>query len=289
MDSQSLTYFVAVARLGSVTAAANSLHITQPAVSKKIAQLEHSLGAALFRRMHTGMALTASGATLFSISTSVLEALRRGEALMRSKHGQSSFVIACPPTTADLVIAPYMADLNPPVVDLRLTEAPDINHAIERDADLGVSSMRPPNDRASLCVADIPITVQRPGSWGDANPVDLDSLHDQWLIVPRTGVQPAVRERLSTPSRSWLMRDAATGTVAQALAAAGHGWALVTEPARFGLQSAPAHAAGQPLQISLYASWDRNHYAAPQLEELAVQLRGHIQDHVPWQAPHPRT
>lgn len=284
MDSQSLTYFVAVARLGSVTAAAHSLHITQPAVSKKIAQLEHSLGTPLFRRMHSGMALTSSGATLFRISTSVLESLRRGEALMRSKHGESAFVIVCPPTTAEAVIAPFMADRNPPVADLRLTDAPDINHAIERDADLGVSSMEPPGDRASLLVADVPITIQRPEMWDSTAPVELESLHDKWLIVPRTGVQTAVRAHVSAPPRSLLLRDAATGTVAQALAAAGQGWALVTEPPRFGLRAVAVHAGGQPLQISLYASWDGNHYAAAQLRELAMQLREHILEHEPWKA-----
>ena len=61
MDFQRLAYFVAVARIEHVTRAAESLGITQPALSRAIARLEADLGAALFERTGRTLRLTRSG------------------------------------------------------------------------------------------------------------------------------------------------------------------------------------------------------------------------------------
>ena len=61
MEFKHLRTFVEVARLGGFTPAANSLHISQSAVSKQVAQLEHSLGTPLFDRLGSHVRLTAAG------------------------------------------------------------------------------------------------------------------------------------------------------------------------------------------------------------------------------------
>jgi DNA-binding transcriptional LysR family regulator len=48
MDTQHLQAFVAIAEQGSFSAAAEKLHLTQPAISKRIALLEDQLGTRLF-------------------------------------------------------------------------------------------------------------------------------------------------------------------------------------------------------------------------------------------------
>ena len=53
--------FHEVVRLGSVTAAARSIHLTQPAVTQAIAQIERHFSASLFTRSSTGMQLTSAG------------------------------------------------------------------------------------------------------------------------------------------------------------------------------------------------------------------------------------
>ena len=64
MDWASLNAFVAVADHGGFSAAAAQLHLTQPAVSKRIALLEASLGARLFDRLGRQVLLTEAGRLL---------------------------------------------------------------------------------------------------------------------------------------------------------------------------------------------------------------------------------
>ena len=64
MEIYQLRTFLAVARLGSLTRAAEQMHISQPAVSKQLKALEEELGALLFDRLSFGMALTKAGETL---------------------------------------------------------------------------------------------------------------------------------------------------------------------------------------------------------------------------------
>lgn len=59
-----LRIFLAVARTGNLVKAARKLHIDQSTVSRRIAQLEYALGASLFERSHTGLALNGFGSEL---------------------------------------------------------------------------------------------------------------------------------------------------------------------------------------------------------------------------------
>ncbi|WP_199541069.1 LysR family transcriptional regulator [Paraburkholderia kururiensis] len=61
MELRHLRYFIAVAELRSVRAASEQLHVTQPAISRQIQDLEDAIGAALFERTPRGLKLTAAG------------------------------------------------------------------------------------------------------------------------------------------------------------------------------------------------------------------------------------
>lgn len=71
--------FYYVAKLGGITAAAEFLCISQPAVSQSIKQLEKQLGGALFVRMHKGVRLTPEGEELFGHVRRGYEDILRGE------------------------------------------------------------------------------------------------------------------------------------------------------------------------------------------------------------------
>jgi LysR family carnitine catabolism transcriptional activator len=64
MDRRHLEQFVAVCRGGSMAAAAEEMHVSQPALSQAIKQLERELGCDLFQRLPRGVRLTAAGEAL---------------------------------------------------------------------------------------------------------------------------------------------------------------------------------------------------------------------------------
>jgi len=64
LSSVQIESFMTLARELNFSRAAESLHITQPALTKRIQNLEETLGQALFVRMHGGLELTESGRVL---------------------------------------------------------------------------------------------------------------------------------------------------------------------------------------------------------------------------------
>jgi hypothetical protein len=69
-----LRAFIAVARTGHMTRAAERLHLTQSAVSKQLKLLEEELGAPLFERSASGMALSVAGKRLLPLARCTLDA-----------------------------------------------------------------------------------------------------------------------------------------------------------------------------------------------------------------------
>ncbi|MEQ8954389.1 MAG: LysR family transcriptional regulator, partial [Gammaproteobacteria bacterium] len=61
MNTQDLKVFIAAAELGSFSEAAERIHLSQPAVSKRIANLEAQLDAKLFDRISRQVFLTEAG------------------------------------------------------------------------------------------------------------------------------------------------------------------------------------------------------------------------------------
>lgn len=83
---QGLRAFVAVAREGSVSRAAVRLHLTQPAVSLKLKQLQDDLDLKLFRRKPQGLVLTADGQSLLPVAEKALAGLVAFERSARALH-----------------------------------------------------------------------------------------------------------------------------------------------------------------------------------------------------------
>ncbi|TQV04021.1 LysR family transcriptional regulator, partial [Xanthomonas perforans] len=76
MDLASLNAFVAIAESGSFSAAGEALHLTQPAVSKRIALLEAQLSARLFDRLGRQVVLTEAGQALLPRAQRILAELQ---------------------------------------------------------------------------------------------------------------------------------------------------------------------------------------------------------------------
>lgn len=76
METQNLHAFVRVAETGSFSAAAEQLHITQPAVSKRIAALEDQLSVRLFDRIGRQIRLTEAGRVLLPSAHKILQTVK---------------------------------------------------------------------------------------------------------------------------------------------------------------------------------------------------------------------
>lgn len=76
MEFKQLRSFIEVVHRGGFTQAANTLHISQSAVSKQVAQLEQAIGQPLLERQGSQLHLTDAGRIL----------LQRGEVLMRQRQ-----------------------------------------------------------------------------------------------------------------------------------------------------------------------------------------------------------
>lgn len=82
LENRLLRYFVTVAREGSMTRAAEELHVTQSNLSKQIKVLETQVGASLFRRSSCHLYLTESGRILLQYAEDILTLADRAQQAM---------------------------------------------------------------------------------------------------------------------------------------------------------------------------------------------------------------
>ncbi len=87
MDTQLLQAFASVAEGGSFSIAAEQLHLTQPAVSKRIALLESQLDCRLFDRVGRQITLTEAGRALLPHAQSVLQEIRLAKRHIQDLRG----------------------------------------------------------------------------------------------------------------------------------------------------------------------------------------------------------
>jgi len=86
MELRVLKYFLAVAREESITAAADSLHITQPTLSKQLMDLENDLGKKLFIRGNRRITLTEEGKYLRQRAQEIVDLAEKTEAEFKTEN-----------------------------------------------------------------------------------------------------------------------------------------------------------------------------------------------------------
>lgn len=127
IDLGRLRVLVAVAREGSITAAAESLHYAQPSVSHHLAKLEAEVGVPLLQRMGRGIRLTDAGRLLVDRAESILEQVESVRAELDELAGLRAGRVrlaAFPSALATLVpLAAARITAAHPGVELALSEA----------------------------------------------------------------------------------------------------------------------------------------------------------------------
>lgn len=163
--------FCQVAKHRSMTLAAQTLNITQPAVSKSIHQLEASLGCILFQRNKNGVRLTAEGQELYRYASHACDLLARGEERVRSLRELSSGSLCI--GTSDMLmhffLLPYLQKFHSlyPSVKIHLVtgNSPQTTAAL-RDGRIDVGVVASPVEKDGLvtvpicCIYDIFVANQ---------------------------------------------------------------------------------------------------------------------------------
>jgi DNA-binding transcriptional LysR family regulator len=83
MNLHHLAVFNAIAESGSISAAAQRLHVSQPALSRELKDFEGRLEVALFERLPRGMRMTHAGQVLHEYAVRLFDIARTAEATMR--------------------------------------------------------------------------------------------------------------------------------------------------------------------------------------------------------------
>jgi molybdate transport repressor ModE-like protein len=127
LDLTRLRVLVALARTGSVTAAARELHYSQPSVSHHLARLESETGAKLVQRAGRGVRLTEAGRQLAERGAEILGRLQAAETELAAHVGlrQGRVRLAAFPSALGTFVPAAAARLaaGHPGLELRLTEA----------------------------------------------------------------------------------------------------------------------------------------------------------------------
>lgn len=105
MADRRLKVFHAVARLLSFTKAAEALHMTQPAVTFQVRQLEEQFNTRLFDRTHNRITLTEAGRSVYNYSSRIFELYDEMDNSVREITGDVSGVLII---GASMTIAEYM-------------------------------------------------------------------------------------------------------------------------------------------------------------------------------------
>ena len=122
MNIMQLKYFVEVCIFGTVSGAADYLHIAQPSVSNAVKELEREFGVTLFRRHHRGMVLTREGEALLGMSKDILERVDRAEKIMKDMGSErKTLILGVPPMTGSLILPKIYGDFLGKNPDVSLT------------------------------------------------------------------------------------------------------------------------------------------------------------------------
>jgi DNA-binding transcriptional LysR family regulator len=296
MDLKRLRTFVTVADQGSVSKAVLRLHLTQPALSRQLRDLQAELGIQLFDHVGRGLVLTSEGEQLLGECRNLLahaNSLSERVELLRSGD-KGVLKLAASPVQIEAVLSTFLHryERRYPHVEMKLVEAvgSDIRSMLERgEIQLGLllqadraddshfaSYPVPPVELLAACHPSFPL--QR----GRAIEISRLASHpllllDSGFLVRRTFDAAC---RLAGLQLKILLESRAPSNLL-ALAEAGHGVAVIPSVVlthRHALRIARLTHNGKPLREPLSIVWDKRRvlprYARDFSEMLAVHMRG---------------
>jgi DNA-binding transcriptional LysR family regulator len=277
VELRHLRYFVTIAEAGTVSAAAARLHVTQPSLSRQLRQLERELGVDLFDLIGRRLQLSPAGRSLLPLARDVLgrAGALRTAATFHARGRLDRLTIGAPTVTLTDVVSPFIAGLaaDDPTTDVLAADGLSPAETLRLGADLAIGTVSVGDPFRSEALAVLPVWAYLPEThrWASRSRITLDQLLGEPLIVlPRTSTARQALDAAATGE--FRAVEAANGTVAQALAAAGRGIAVATDDPRFGLVPLAVALGDRDLSIRLVAVWDSRHPAAATVAEFAGRL-----------------
>lgn len=293
MDLSGARAFVTVVDEGSVTAAAHRLRVAQPSLSRRLQRFERDLGLVLFERSERRLVLTPGGRRFLPVARDLLARadLARETATSLREGALGSVVLSAPRTTLSDVLAPFLATWRPedPLPHVWETPATDGYDALDRGADLVIGTTPPPRRLARLHVATLPVWayVGPDDPWAGRAEVGVDELASSRLLVlpPQQHARLALDRAAAADGVALEHRiELSSAEVAQAVAAAGRGVAVLSDDPRFGLVPAAVRSRSGPVVIDLHAAWSPHSTAGALVEGLAARLRAFCRER--YRQPH---
>nr|WP_232328433.1 LysR family transcriptional regulator [Kibdelosporangium sp. MJ126-NF4]CEL21735.1 transcriptional regulator, LysR family [Kibdelosporangium sp. MJ126-NF4]CTQ92515.1 transcriptional regulator, LysR family [Kibdelosporangium sp. MJ126-NF4] len=240
MDLKQLRALVTVVETGSVTRAAQLLHLVQPAVTRQIKALEEELGVTLFERTRTGMHATDAGEALAERARRALTELERARAELTPPTGAVTGIVTVGllESTVDLLAEPLVARLasDHPGVELRLQTA--YSGHLQRwldDGDLDLSLLYNLTSSPSLNVTPLlreQLWIAAPPDVGlrSDRPVPFADITSRRLILPTDG--HGLRTLVNSGAQqAGISLNSAVSTNSMAiqkrLTRTGHGWTIL--------------------------------------------------------------
>jgi DNA-binding transcriptional LysR family regulator len=142
VDWDDVRYFLAVARGGSVRAAAEHLAVNHSTVLRRIAQLEQQLGAHMFDRLPSGYRLTAAGEEVLEFAVQMEASLNRLETRVfgRDQTVRGLLRVTLVPTLASHLLMPDFADFARlhPEVEIEILALNEPVNLTNREADVAI-------------------------------------------------------------------------------------------------------------------------------------------------------
>ena len=201
IDWDDVRYFLAVARGGSVRAAAGRLGVNHSTVLRRIAQLEERLGARMFEKLPAGYRLTAAGEEVLELADQMEASSHQLETrvLGRDQSVRGLLRVTLAPTLATHLLMPDLADFTRlhPDIEMELMSSGELANLTNREADV---ALRVVYDRKTLPLnlhglkgpelfGGVYMSRDRLAAWraGAPDPV-------RWIVISSHGVPDWARE-----------------------------------------------------------------------------------------------
>ena len=142
IDWDDIRYFLAVARGGSVRAAAEGLGVYHSTVLRRIAQLEDRLGARMFEKLPTGYRLTAAGEEVLELANQMEMSSHQLETRVfgRDQSVRGLLRVTLAPPLATHLLMPDFADFARlhPDIEMEILSSGELANLTNREADVAI-------------------------------------------------------------------------------------------------------------------------------------------------------